>query len=91
MRGLIASLVANRLQYRGPEACGAVKPEVSPDAIWTLFQQHYLDQQTPYSLEAFEISHRAGHDHLLAKLLRDNQPVGWLQKARAWLSHSLAA
>ena len=49
--------------------------EVSPDAIWTLFQQHYLDQQTPYSLEAFEISHRAGHDHLVAKLLRDNQPV----------------
>ena len=49
--------------------------EVSPDAIWTLFQQHYLDQQTPYSLEAFEISHRAGHDHLVAKLLSDNQPV----------------
>ena len=47
--------------------------EVSPEAIWTLFQEHYLNQQTPYSLDSFEIAHRAGHDHLTAKLIRDNQ------------------
>tara|TARA_B100000767_G_scaffold274412_1_gene307318 strand:+ start:1839 stop:3497 length:1659 start_codon:yes stop_codon:yes gene_type:complete len=57
---------------RHAEQCEA---EVSPDAIWTLFQEHYLHQQTPYSLDSFEINHRAGHDHLTAKLIRDGQPL----------------
>ena len=49
--------------------------EVSPEVIWTLFQQHYLNQQTPYSLEAFQISHSDNRDHLSATLKHDQKEV----------------
>ena len=42
--------------------------EVSPDGIWQLFQRHYIEQQTPYSLTAFNINHRNDRDCLTAEL-----------------------
>lgn len=38
--------------------------EVGPSGIWDLFREHYLEQQTPYALESFTISHKDGTDHL---------------------------
>ena len=49
--------------------------EVSPEVIWELFQQYYLNQQTPYSLEAFQISHSDNRDHLSATLKHENKEV----------------
>ena len=49
--------------------------EVSPDVIWELFQQYYLNQQTPYSLDAFQISHSDNRDHLSATLKHENKAV----------------
>lgn len=42
--------------------------EVSPQSIWTLFKEHYLDSETPYSLKAFQVSHSEGSDALKATL-----------------------
>lgn len=42
--------------------------EVSPEGIWNLFQSHYLNQQTPYSLGSFSINHSDNRDHLSAAL-----------------------
>ncbi|MGB1191954.1 MAG: 2-isopropylmalate synthase, partial [Pseudomonadales bacterium] len=49
--------------------------EVSPEVIWELFQQYYLNQQTPYSLEAFQISHSDNRDHLSATLKHESKEV----------------
>jgi 2-isopropylmalate synthase len=49
--------------------------EVSPEAIWQLFQDYYLHQQTPYSLNSFEISHSDNRDRLNAVLHRNQQEV----------------
>ncbi len=49
--------------------------EVSPEMIWELFRQRYLEQQAPYALSAFEIRRSDNHDELTATLRRDNQAV----------------
>ncbi len=49
--------------------------EVSPEVIWELFQQYYLNQQTPYSLDAFQISHSENRDHLSATLKYEGKEV----------------
>ena len=49
--------------------------EVSPEVIWELFQQYYLNQQTPYSLDAFQISHSENRDHLSATLKHEGKEV----------------
>ncbi len=53
----------------------STEAEVSPDVIWELFQQYYLNQQTPYSLDAFQISHSDNRDHLSATLKHENKAV----------------
>ena len=53
----------------------STEAEVSPDVIWELFQQYYLNQQTPYSLDAFQISHSDNRDHLSATLKHQNKAV----------------
>ena len=49
--------------------------EVSPEVIWELFQQYYLNQQTPYSLDAFQISHSENRDHLSATLKHEGKDI----------------
>ena len=49
--------------------------EVSPEVIWELFQQYYLNQQTPYSLDAFQISHSENRDHLSATLKHEGKEL----------------
>ena len=49
--------------------------EVSFDKIWQLFQDHYLHQQTPYSLSSFQINHSEGRDQLVAMLEHSGQQV----------------
>lgn len=49
--------------------------EVSPEAIWTLFQDYYLNQQTPYSLRSFQINHSDNRDHLTATLQQNNEDI----------------
>ena len=53
----------------------STEAEVSPDVIWELFQQYYLNQQTPYSLDAFQISHSDNRDCLSATLKHENKEV----------------
>jgi 2-isopropylmalate synthase len=53
----------------------STEAEVSPDVIWKLFQQYYLNQQTPYSLDAFQISHSDNRDCLSATLKHESKEV----------------
>ena len=49
--------------------------EVSPTQIWELFNEHYLHQQTPYSLDSFSVHHHEGRDQLSAGLVQNGTSV----------------
>ena len=49
--------------------------EVTPATIWALFQQHYLERQTPYALKEFNVHHIEGRDHLEAVLQQDGKDI----------------
>ena len=48
--------------------------EVSPEAMWQLFNDIYIDHQTPIHLGAFELK-RTTRDHVHAQLLIDDKVV----------------
>jgi len=49
--------------------------EVTPATIWELFQQHYLEQQAPFTLSEFNVHHIKGRDHLEAVLQQNGTDV----------------
>ena len=49
--------------------------EVSPSQIWDLFNNHYLHQQKPYSLNSFSIHHNDGKDELKTSLVSNGEQV----------------
>ena len=48
--------------------------EISPEAMWQLFNDVYVDHQTPHRLGAFELK-RTTHDHIHAQLITDGQTI----------------
>ncbi len=48
--------------------------EVSPEAMWQLFNEVYVDHQTPIHLGAFDLK-RTTHDHVNAQLLVDDDTI----------------
>ncbi|MEX2479577.1 MAG: 2-isopropylmalate synthase [Gammaproteobacteria bacterium] len=49
--------------------------EVSSEQIVTLFDQHYLEQCTPYELTGYQLARENNEDELVATLTADGKPV----------------